>query len=576
MADFISKNLWIGCVFLLISSCKTENSKTEHIADSDAHVVNDNWDDHKFSMFIHWGIYSIPAGVWNGQEITGYSEQIKGHAKIATEDYRKLASQFDPTHWDADSVALLAKEAGMKSIVLTSKHHDGFCLFDSKYTTFDIVDATPYKKDIVKELAEASKRHNLKFGVYFSLIDWDYEGALPFESVDNSDAIPDLHHQYNLNQIEELLTNYGDISEIWFDMGSPTYDQSKEMAALVKKLQSNCMISGRIWNDQGDFVVMGDNKQPDFKMGVPWQTPASMFNETWSYRSWQERGSVEDKVAEKINDLLKVVSSGGNYLLNIGPKGDGTVIPFEKQVLAGMGEWLEKNGESIYGSRGTTIQEQDWGVITNKPGKLYLHVIEFPENNKLKIKGLELEVKSAYPLSNSSMSLESEMTDTGYEIDLTNQLTKDKFATTIVLEYENELLITPAQVIEANENKEVILTKDNAEKYHSYSGHDYYSTKATVIKMKWYVSSDSNAPFQIKVILASDKNKKFKLTINDQEYTISTLGSDNNRDENLYELKIPSVKLNTGKMNEIELSLEDQSNPHLGLALDSLEMIIKK
>lgn len=575
MPHFISKFIVIGCVILLISSCKTDPSKSDQLAETDAELVDDTWEDHKFSMFIHWGLYAIPAGVWNGQEITGYSEQIKGHAKIPTEDYRKLAAQFDPIHWDADAVALLAKQAGMKSIVLTAKHHDGFCLFDSEYTTFDVVDATPYKKDIVKELAEASKRHNLKFGVYFSLIDWDYEGALPFESVDNSDAIPALHHQYNLNQIEELLTNYGDISEIWFDMGSPTYEQSKEMAALVKRLQPNCMISGRIWNDQGDFVVMGDNKQPDFKMGVPWQTPASMFNETWSYRSWQERGSVADKVAEKINDLLKVVSAGGNYLLNIGPKGDGTVIPFEKQVLAGIGEWLDKNGESIYGSRSTAIQEQDWGMITNKPGKLYLHIIDFPENHKLKIKGLDLEVKSAYPLSDSSMSLESIMTDTGYEIDLTNQLTKDKYATTIVLEYENELLITPAQVIEANENKEVILTKENAEKYHSYSGHDYYSTKATVIKMKWYIRKDSEAPSELKVVFAAQKNKRYKLAINNEEHTASSLSSDHHQDSNSYELIIPSINLNNEKLNEIELSLVDPSNPHQGLSIERLEIIIK-
>ncbi|WP_417371199.1 alpha-L-fucosidase [Gelidibacter japonicus] len=575
MPHFISKFIVIGCVFLLISSCKTDLSKSDQLAETDAELVDDTWEDHKFSMFIHWGLYAIPAGVWNGQEITGYSEQIKGHAKIPTEDYRKLAAQFDPIHWDADAVALLAKQAGMKSIVLTAKHHDGFCLFDSEYTTFDVVDATPYKKDIVKELAEASKHHNLKFGVYFSLIDWDYEGALPFESVDNSDAIPALHHQYNLNQIEELLTNYGDISEIWFDMGSPTYEQSKEMAALVKKLQPNCMISGRIWNDQGDFVVMGDNKQPDFKMGVPWQTPASMFNETWSYRSWQERGSVADKVAEKINDLLKVVSAGGNYLLNIGPKGDGTVIPFEKQVLAGIGEWLNKNGEAIYGSRSTAIQEQDWGMVTSKPGKLYLHIIDFPENNKLKIKGLDLEVKKAYPFSDISMSLESIMTDTGYEIDLTDEITKDKYATTIVLEYENELLITPTQVIGANENKEVILTKENAEKYHSYSGHDYYSTKATVIKMKWYMRNESKEPSQVKVVFAAEKNNSYKLVINNEEHTISTLGSDHHRDSNLYVLTIPSINLDIEKLNEIELSLVDQSNPHQGLAIEELEIIIR-
>ena len=575
MAHFISKFIVIGCVFLWISSCKTEHSKLDQLTETDSHVTNDSWEDHKFSMFIHWGLYSIPAGVWNGQQITGYSEQIKGHAKIPTEDYKKLAAQFDPIHWDADAVALMANQAGMKSIVLTAKHHDGFCLFDSKYTTFDVVDAKPYKKDIVKELAEASKRHNLKFGVYFSLIDWDYEGALPFESVDNSDAIPPLHHQYNLNQIEELLTNYGDISEIWFDMGSPTYDQSKEMATLVKKLQPNCMISGRIWNDQGDFVVMGDNKQPDFKMGVPWQTPASMFNETWSYRSWQERGKVADKVAEKINDLLKVVSAGGNYLLNIGPKGDGTVIPFEKQVLAGIGEWLDKNGESIYGTRGTAIQEQDWGMITNKPGKLYLHIINYPDNNKLTIEGLDLKVKRAYPLSDSSMSLGSEMTDTGYEIDLTDEIVRDPYATTIVLEYENELSIRPINVIKANEHQEILLTTANAEKYHSYSGHDYYSTKATVIKMKWYMSNESKEPSQVKVVFAAEKNNSYKLVINNEEHTISTLGSDHHRDSNLYVLTIPSINLDVEKLNEIELSLVDQSNPHQGLAIEELEIIIR-
>ncbi|WP_182202238.1 alpha-L-fucosidase [Gelidibacter maritimus] len=575
MSDFISKFIIFASVFLLISSCNSDPSKSNRLTESDTPIINNSWEDNKFSMFIHWGLYSIPAGVWNGEQITGYSEQIKGHAKIPTEDYRQLAAQFDPINWDADAVALLAKQAGMKSIVLTAKHHDGFCLFDSKHTTFDVVDATPYHKDIVKELAEASKRHNLKFGVYFSLIDWDYEGALPFESVNNSDAIPALHHQYNLNQIEELLTNYGDISEIWFDMGSPTYEQSKEMAALVKKLQPDCMISGRIWNDQGDFVVMGDNKQPDFKMGVPWQTPASMFNETWSYRSWQERGNVEDKVAEKINDLLKVVSTGGNYLLNIGPKGDGTVIPFEKQVLTEMGEWLEKNGESIYGSRGTAIQEQDWGMITSKPGKLYLHIIDFPENNKLTIKGIDIEVKSAYPLSDSSMFLKGEMTDAGYELDLTNQLPKDKYATTLVLEYEKGLTIIPTQVIVANTNKEIRLTKDNAEKYHSYSGHDYYSTKATVINMKWYLKNDSKEPSELKVVFAARKNNSYKLVINNEEHTVSSLNYDNHHERNLYELTIPAVNLSNENLNEIELRLLDPSNPHQGLAIEELEIIIK-
>ena len=572
MSRFIFKYTLIGCVFISLASCKMNLSKPVQIEDVDSADAMSSWEDHKFSMFIHWGLYAIPAGVWNGQEITGYSEQIKGHANIPTEEYRKLATQFDPIHWDADAVVLLAKKAGMKSIVLTAKHHDGFCLFDSKYTNFDVVDATPYKKDIVKELAEACKRHDLKFGVYFSLIDWDYEGALPFESVDNSDLIPPMHHQYNLNQVEELLTNYGEISEIWFDMGAPTFGQSRALASLVKSLQPNCMISGRIWNDQGDFVVMGDNLQPDFKMGVPWQTPASMFNETWSYRSWQKRPRVEDKVAEKIHDLLKVVSAGGNYLLNIGPTGDGTVIPFEKQVLEGVGNWLEKNGESVYGTKTTTFQDQDWGVMTIKPKKVYLHIIDYPKDHKLLIKGLTVNVKKAYPLSDSSMILATKSSKKGCEIDLTTRIIKDKYATTLVLEYEDELINTPLHLLEANENKELILTSDNAENYHSYSGHDYYSTKASVIKMKWYVLNHSKKTSDLKIVIASAENKKFKLVINNQEHVIST--SHKHLESNLYELTLPSLKMNTGKINEIELSLADQTNPHKSLAIESLEIRI--
>ena len=465
-------------------------------------------------MFIHWEVYSIPAGVWEGQKINGYSEQIKGHAQISTEDYRKLANQFHPTKWNADSVAILAHKAGMKSIIITAKHHDGFCMFDSKFTIFDIVDASPYKKDILKDLSEACKRHNLKFGVYFSLIDWDYEGAMPFTSVRNSDSIPALHHKYNLNQIEELLTNYGEISEIWFDMGSPTYNQSKEIATLVKNLQPNCMISGRIWNNQGDFVVMGDNLKPDFKLAVPWQTPASMFNETWSYRSWQERRSVEEKTNEKIHDLLSVVSLGGNYLLNIGPQGDGAIVSFEQQVLEGIGNWLKVNGEAVYGTTVAPIDPQDWGLITKQDKKLYLHVLQFPENNKISIEGFHSTIKKAYLLSDSSISLNTSTKEIGFELDLTNITNRDKYASVIVLEYEDELLYTPKNAIYPNKEGAYILTWDNATKFHNFSGHDYYSTKPTVVKIEWYLCSHDKEIFKINfscdaiaAIKLSDNNK---------------------------------------------------------------------
>ena len=568
----LSKILIGGCLLILCSSCITNKSDQAKNDDNQEHI--DTWQKQKFSMFIHWGLYSIPAGEWDSQRITGYSEQIKGHAKISTEDYRKLASIFNPTKWNADSIALLAKEAGMKSIIMTAKHHDGFCMFASEFTQFNVLDATPYKKDVLKDLAEACKRHDLKFGVYFSLIDWDYPDAFPFTSVRNSDSIPPLHHEYNLNQIRELLTNYGEVSELWFDMGGPTLQQSKDIALLVKELQPNCLVSGRIWNDQGDFIVMGDNYQPDFKMGVPWQSPASMFRETWSYRSWQNRPSVEAKINEKIYDLVKVVSSGGNYLLNIGPKADGSVIPFEKQVLKGIGEWLRKNGKSIYGTKETTIPKQEWGFITSKPGELYLHITNYPSNNKLTINGLNVNITKTYPLSDPNISLSSEISGNHCKIELSQEIVKDKYITVIVLEYKGELLFTPENLIKPNSNGEFILTLDNAEAYHSYSGHDYYSSKPTVVKMRWYILNSSEGPFGV-TIASSTFDNEIKLSVNDEFYKIPAMSLEADSSTRLKEYTIGKVRLTNKGVNTIELAAENQTNPHKGFEVDSLSIILK-
>ncbi|MDD2635173.1 MAG: alpha-L-fucosidase [Bacteroidales bacterium] len=503
-------------IFVSIIACNVNDPIQEQEEDITKPNATTSWENQKFSMFIHWGIYSIPAGVWKGQKINGYSEQIKGHAKIPTEEYRKLAKVFNPTNWDADSIVLLALKAGMKSIIITAKHHDGFCMFDSKYTQFDIIDASPYKKDILKDLSEACKRNNLKFGVYFSLIDWDYEEAMPFVSVRNSDSIPPLHHTYNLNQIEELLTNYGDISEIWFDMGSPTYNQSREIATLVKEIQPNCMISGRIWNNQGDFVVMGDNLKPDFKLAVPWQTPASMFNETWSYRSWQNRPSVEEKINEKIHDLLSVVSLGGNYLLNIGPKEDGSIVHFEQQVLEGIGNWLKENGEAVYETSVAPIDTQDWGVITKKENKLYLLILKFPKNNKITINGLNSKINTARLVSDTNIFINYSTKDNKLELDLTNIINKDKYATAIVLEYEGKLSYTPNNAIYPNGEGAYILNWDNATKLHTFSGHDYYSTKPIVVKLQWALCCHNNEIFKIR--LPIEFSPATKLSKNDKAY----------------------------------------------------------
>ena len=254
------------------------------------------WLDQKFSMFIHFGLYSQYGGVYDGKPVTrGYSEQIQSFAGIFSDWYGNTAREFNPVNWNPDSIVALAKKAGMRSIVFTSKHHDGFCMYHSNYTPFNIVDSTPYKRDLMKELAEACKRGGIDFAVYFSLIDWHFPQAYPISS-HNADPLTPEHYQFNLHQVEEIMSNYGPISEIWFDMGSLSAGQSKGLYELVNRLQPECMVSGRLGNNYMDFSVMADNEYPDYEIGVPWQTAASMFDETWGYRSWQKRGSVEEKV----------------------------------------------------------------------------------------------------------------------------------------------------------------------------------------------------------------------------------------------------------------------------------------
>ena len=332
-----------------------------------------DWLGDKYSMFIHYGLYSIFGGEFDGKPVKeGYSEQILTFGVHFSDWYEEAAKAFTAERFDADSIALLAKKSGMRSVVLTSKHHDGFCLFRTSTTDYNSYDGAPAHRDLVGEMAQACRKAGLGFGIYFSLIDWHYPYAVPFSS-HNADRITPEHHRYNLAQVTELLTNYGPVDELWFDMGSLTVAQSAELYALVHRLQPHCMVSGRLGNDYADFAVMADNALPDYEMELPWQTAASIFPETWGYRKWQDRSMpVRDKAAEKLSELIRVVTGGGKYLLNIGPKGDGSVVSYEQSVLESIGEMIEPIAEALYGTHRAPFGE----LMTLSPDNktLYLFV----------------------------------------------------------------------------------------------------------------------------------------------------------------------------------------------------------
>jgi len=473
------------------------------------------WESRKYSMFIHWGIYSELGGVWNGQQISrGLSEQIQAHAGIYSDTYAQTAKRFNPVKWNPDSIALLAKRAGMRSIVITSKHHDGFCMFHSKYTGFNVVDATPYKRDVLKELSEACARHELKFGLYFSLIDWHYPQASPISS-HNSDYITPEHFEFNKKQITELLTNYGPVSELWFDMGSQSFEQSLEMRQLVHSLQPNCMIGSRLGNDMCDFMVMGDNQEPNYIIGAPWQSPASFFHETWGYRSWQVRGNETGKTREKLASLIRVCSRGGNYLLNIGPRGDGSVVEFEQNVLLNIGRWLARNGEAIYGTDADPFHVPfEWGAITSRRDKLYLHVMEQPKDGNILLPGLDGKIVKASVLADGTPCTWQKDAK-GVTVKLPVTVNPAQEFQVIEIVFENGYTVPPINIIPYTKN--LMLDQHNAFKYYSNSGIDYNSRYQSTIREEWTILAGANAKYTpVLYYTDQEKGRAIELNLNGQ------------------------------------------------------------
>jgi alpha-L-fucosidase len=361
--------------------------------------------DAKYGLFIHWGLYAIPAGEWKGKRSLGLGEWIMNRSQIPVKEYELLAKQFNPVKFNADEWVQLAQDAGMKYIVITSKHHDGFAMFKSSVSPYNVVDATPFKRDILKELADACATRGMRLGFYYSQSqDWHEPGGAGNAWDFGPDQAPDGKELKDYDgylrgkaepQVRELLTNYGPVALIWFDtprMMTPARGQ--RFADIVRSLQPATLIDGRL-GTEGDYRSTGDNVVPDTASGEAWETPATI-NHTWGYRKddtdWKAPGTVVFK-------LIDIVSKGGNYLLNVGPTADGVIPQASQDVLRSAGRWLKVNGEAAYGagaspfgeefgeysSRGTKdvrgqklfLPQTEWRVTT-RPGKLYITFFNEP------------------------------------------------------------------------------------------------------------------------------------------------------------------------------------------------------
>ena len=469
--------LFTICIYIVITSCEKKTGKlnTEDKTESFDSVYKTSkivlpeetqenylkrmqwWRDSKYGMFIHWGLYSILAGEYNGEITPTIAEWIQNTLKIPLADYKKLMTDFNPIQFNANEWVSIAKAAGMKYIVLTSKHHDGFALFESKVSDYNIMN-TPYQKDIVKQLKEACSKQGLKFGLYYShIIDWEHPDA--FTGVGElSNRMNSLDYDPNkmdrtkyLNeksfpQLKEILTNYGKIDILWFDMGGGlTNDEIHQFVKITRALQPEIIISSRIGEFEApkildskmlfDFYTPSDNYFTGDDLPIPWEM-CGTTNGSWGYR----KDDTEWRGPELIlNSLVACVSRNGNYLLNVGPMSNGKIPENPAENLKKVGYWLDKNGEAIYGAKGSSFPwNYDWGYITEKPQKIYLNIFNWPKNNSIEVNGIVSKVNNVN-LLDTNQELKFVQNGRFLSIDITD-IDKKDLAKVLVVNYKDENL----------------------------------------------------------------------------------------------------------------------------------------
>jgi alpha-L-fucosidase len=419
------------------SAQTNQTDKVETKAQRDARMAW--WREAKFGMFIHWGVYSVPAGYYHDQPVPGIGEWIMNKGKIPMAEYQTFAKQFNPVKFDADAWVKAAKDAGMKYIVITSKHHDGFAMFDTKASPWNIVQATPYGKDPLKDLAAACRKYGLKLGFYYSQAqDWNNGGAAaggkwdPAQQHDMDDYIDKIA----VPQVKEILSNYGEFPAVlWWDTPHDmNQERAKKLYDAVQQLRPDIIMNNRLGGG-----YKGDTETPEQKIpakgfpGRDWETCMTL-NNTWGFKrddnNWKSTTTL-------IRNLCDIASKGGNYLLNVGPTSEGLIPQPSLERLAEVGAWMKVNGEAIYGTTATPFGGElgaavkakdgyghdttvssgnDWRCTT-KPGKIYVMIFNWPANGKFELPGLQSKVKKAYLLAGHK-KLKFEQTEAGVTLAL--------------------------------------------------------------------------------------------------------------------------------------------------------------
>ncbi|WP_026055281.1 alpha-L-fucosidase [Anaerophaga thermohalophila] len=376
--------LSVALVSTMCSDAKKEKQEPEQINEEVGLPVDhlQQWNADKLSLFVHFGVYSVLGGEWEGKKAER-AENIWAETGMFADEYEQTARDLTPKNWDPAKLINLARDLGIKNIIFTVKHHDGFCLFKTETTPFNIVDFTTFDHDLMEEIADACNNANIGIGINFSLTDWHLPAASPMSSHYGA-PVTEAHHQNNLDQIRELLTNYGDISAIYFYSGINTPAQSRELRELIKSLQPQCLISNGIGNNMGDFIASPFNHAPVIIPDIPWIQRSSALRPSLGYKKNKTTVDTLGIARSKIRELVKVISEGGNYALNLAPKGDGSLDELEKEILNHMGRWIKVNRDAIFRTQKNPLGDtsNSW-LATWKDDHLYLFIDSVPSSQKI-------------------------------------------------------------------------------------------------------------------------------------------------------------------------------------------------
>ena len=406
------------------------------------------WQDMKYAMFIHWGVYSSYAGWYKGQkQEVGYPEQIKawGHQQtwdsriplqgIPREEYLATAQTFEAPNFDATAWCQQAKDSGMKMLLITSKHHDGFAMWDTATTDYNFTKQSPSHRDPLLELSQACKKVGIKFGLYFSNIDWEKQPENPWRNDNTLDE--EGYMDYIHAQLKELLGGkYGEIAELWYDMGKPNPAQSDQLRAWAHELQPNIMVNSRVGNDRADFEVGWDNEMQSEQTQGPWESAVSIFHKTWGYANWDDAapqfkdtgypdypnwdhmidvdnttalrkapGGAHKKTTEIVGNMFSTVALGGQFLFNVGPKFEGSYDPWDASVLKGVGDWNRAHPGILGNSRPTHFPIENWGKTMVDDSHIYLGIEQWPADGMVTLRGAGANDISSVKLDGSDAPL---------------------------------------------------------------------------------------------------------------------------------------------------------------------------